>query len=325
VDKTQYISYNVIQGNNMTQFSSLKKSSKTSLERLTQEINKLSNTEGGGGADDRFWKPDVDKSGNGYAVIRFLPAPGEEDVPFVRIWDHGFQGSGGWYIEKSLTTLGQKDPVSEYNSELWNSGVEANKDQVRKQKRRLSFISNVYIVKDPSHPENEGKVFLYQYGKKIFDKLNAAMNPEFQDEDPINPFDLWTGANFKLKIRNVEGYRNYDSSAFDKSEPLFDDDERLESIWKSEHSLQEFIDPSNFKSYEELKTKLHRVLGLSGGAPKPRTTAETPWDDDTPAEQAPRAQKAFTPKPAAAKPAPVMDGGGDEDDDMAFFRRLAEE
>lgn len=304
----------------MVDFASLKKSSRNSLERLTQEVNKLSNPEGGGGADDRFWKPEVDKSGNGYAVIRFLPAPGDEDVPFVRVWDHGFQGPGGWYIEKSLTTLGQKDPVSEYNSELWNSGIEKNKEQVRKQKRRLGFISNIYVVKDPSRPENEGKVFLYQYGKKIFDKLNAAMHPEFQDEQPVNPFDLWTGANFKLKIRNVEGYRNYDSSAFDTAGPLFNDDDKLEAIWKSESSLQEFIDPKNFKSYEELKTKLHRVLGLSGGGARPQTTAESaPWDD-VPAETHPRAQKA-----AFAKPAPVLDDAGGDDDDMAFFKRLAEE
>ena len=304
----------------MVDFASLKKSSRNSLERLTQEVNKLSNPEGGGGADDRFWKPEVDKSGNGYAVIRFLPAPGDEDVPFVRVWDHGFQGPGGWYIEKSLTTLGQKDPVSEYNSELWNSGIEKNKEQVRKQKRRLGFISNIYVVKDPAHPENEGKVFLYQYGKKIFDKLNAAMHPEFQEEDPINPFDLWGGANFKLKIRNVEGYRNYDSSSFDTPGPLFDDDDKLEAIWKSESSLQEFIDPKNFKSYDELKTKLHRVLGLSGGAPRPVTTAaDAPWDD--PAPETP--QRA--PKAAFAKPAPALDVGGEDDDDMAFFKRLAEE
>jgi len=300
----------------------MKKSRGAQLEKITQQLTKLNNPEGGGGADDRFWKPDVDKAGNGYAVIRFLPAPGDEDVPFVRIWDHGFQGPGGWYIEKSLTTLGQKDPVSEYNSELWNSGIDANKDLVRKQKRRLGFISNIYVVKDPSHPENEGKVFLYQYGKKIFDKLNAAMHPEFQDEEPINPFDLWTGANFKLKIRNVEGYRNYDSSAFDTAGPLFDEDDKLEAIWKSESSLQEFIDPKNFKSYEELKTKLHRVLGLAGSV-KPRTTAESaPWEDAAPTAQA------KTPKTAFAKPVAADEGfgGGDEDDEsMEFFKKLAAE
>lgn len=307
----------------MVDFASLKKSRGAQLEKITQQLTKLNNPEGGGGADDRFWKPEVDKAGNGYAVIRFLPAPGEEDVPFVRIWDHGFKGpSGQWYIEKSLTTLGQKDPVSEYNSELWNSGIEANKKIVREQKRRLAFISNIYVVKDPSNPDNEGKVFLYQYGKKIFDKLNAAMHPEFQDEEPINPFDLWTGANFKLKIRQVEGYRNYDSSAFDNAGPLFDEDDALERVWRQEHSLQEFIDPKNFKSYDELKAKLHRVLGLSGAAPV-RTSAEStqPWDDE------PAQAQAKTPRQAFAKPAPQMDDGvGDDDDEsMAFFKKLAAE
>lgn len=300
-------------------FAALKKSSKTSLETLSQAAAKLNNPEGGGGADDRFWKPEVDKAGNGYAVIRFLPAPDGEDVPFVRIWDHGFKGPGGWYIEKSLTTLGQKDPVSEYNSELWNSGIESNKKIVRDQKRRLGFISNIYVVKDPAHPENEGKVFLYQYGKKIFDKLNAAMHPEFQDEEPINPFDLWTGANFKLKIRQVEGYRNYDSSAFDTAGPLFDDDDKLEAIWKKESGLQEFIDPKNFKSYDELKAKLHRVLNLGGGTAQPRSTA---FDDEAPSTPAPSLKEKFAAK-ASAAPTPVMEE--EDDDSMAFFKKLAEE
>jgi len=246
-------------------FSQLKKSRQNQFDKLTSELNKLSETQQGGRSDDdRFWKPEVDKAGNGYAVIRFLPAPANEDVPFVRIWDHGFQGPGGWYIEKSLTTLGKPDPVSEYNTQLWNSGVEANKDLVRKQKRRLSFISNIYVVKDPSHPENEGKVFLYKYGKKIFDKLNEAMNPQFEDEKPINPFDLWEGANFKLKIRDVEGYRNYDKSEFESANPLLGDDAALERVWKQEHSLNTFLEASNFKSYDELKAKLNKVLGLDG-------------------------------------------------------------
>ena len=266
--------------------------------------------------DNRFWKPEVDKSGNGYAIIRFLPAPAGEDVPFVRVWDHGFQGPGGWYIEKSLTTIGQKDPVSEYNTELWNSGIEANKDVVRKQKRRLTYYSNIYVVKDPSHPENEGKVFVFKYGKKIFEKLNAAMNPEFEDEAPMNPFDLWEGANFKIKIRNVEGYRNYDKSEFDTPAPLFDEDDRLESVWKSESPLNEFIDPANFKSYDELKAKLHRVLGLTG-TPRPQTSAEKqPWDEDEPQAAARPAKQAFAPK------APVAE---DDDEPMDFFKKLAED
>jgi len=245
-------------------------------------------------------------------VIRFLPEPEGEDVPFVRIWDHGFQGPGGWYIENSLTTLGQKDPVSEYNSMLWNSGIESNKDIVRKQKRRLSFISNIYVVKDPAHPENEGKVFLYKYGKKIFDKLNETMNPQFEDESPMNPFDLWGGADFKLKIRNVEGYRNYDKSEFDESAPLLDDDEKLEGIWKSEYSLKEFVDPSNFKTYEELQAKLNRVLGLDGGAPATTTAEQAPapsFPERAP-QSAPQERESF-----------------DDDDDasVSFFAKLAQE
>ena len=196
-------------------FASLKKNSKSQFDKLVTEVQKLNAPTQGSQEDNRLWKPEVDKAGNGYAIIRFLPAPDGEDKPYVRIWDHGFQGPGGWYIEKSLTTLGQKDPVSEYNSQLWNSGIEANKELVRKYKRRLSFISNIYVVKDPAHPENEGKVMLYKYGKKIWDKIELAMNPEFEDEQKINPFDFWEGANFKLKIRNVEGYRNYDKSEFE--------------------------------------------------------------------------------------------------------------
>ena len=208
-----------------TSFAQLKRNRKTNFEKLTAEVSQLESGKQTKEEDNRFWKPAVDKAGNGYAVIRFLPAPANEDVPFVRIWDHGFQGPGGWYIEKSLTTLGQKDPVSEYNAQLWATGTKENQATVRKQKRRLHFVSNIYVVSDKSNPQNEGKVFLYQYGKKIWDKINAAMHPEFEDEKPLNPFDLWEGASFKLKIRNVEGYRNYDKSEFDAPAPLFDEDD----------------------------------------------------------------------------------------------------
>ena len=302
-------------------FAALKRNRTEGFANLTSEINKLNKTAPANGPDDRFWKPDVDKAGNGYAVIRFLPEPANEDVPFVRIWDHGFQGPGGWFIENSLTTLGQKDPVSEYNSMLWNSGIEANKDKVRKQKRRLSFISNIYVVKDPSNPQNEGKVFLYKYGKKIFDKLNEAMNPQFEDESPMNPFDLWEGADFKLKIRNVEGYRNYDKSEFDPAAPLLDDDSALEGIWKSENSLQEFINPSNFKTYEELQAKLNRVLGLEGAAPT-STAADTPVMEEAPAPVAPR-EAAAAPAPAA--PAPEVTSDDDDDESLEFFKKLAQD
>lgn len=311
VDKPQ-ITHITYKGNNMsTDFSALKKNRQSIFNNLTNEFTKLNNT-GPSSDDDRFWKPEVDKSGNGYAIIRFLPAPPGEDVPFVRVWDHGFQGPGGWYIEKSRTTLNDKDPVSEYNTQLWNSGIEANKDQVRKQKRRLSFYSNIYVVKDPAHPENEGKVFVFKYGKKIFEKLNAAMNPEFEDEKPMNPFDLWEGANFKLKIRNYEGYRNYDKSEFDTAAPLFNDDEEMEKVWKTEVSLSEFIAPTNFKSYDELKAKLDRVLGLAGNTRVNTTAAQTQEEQST--EPAPIRQT------LTAATASIED-----DDDIDFFRKLADD
>ena len=242
-------------------FANLKKQSKLGslTAKLVKEVEKL-NTNGASG-DDRLWKLEVDKSGNGYAVIRFLPAPDGEDLPFVKLYSHAFQGPGGWYIENSLTTLGSKDPVSEYNSQLWNNGTDAGKDAARKQKRKLTYISNIYVVKDPANPENEGKVFLYKYGKKIFDKLTAAMQPEFEDEEAIDPFDFWQGANFKLKAKNIAGYRNYDSSEFTAVTPLLDDDDALEAIWKKENSLKEFIDADQFKSYDDLKKRLEYVLG----------------------------------------------------------------
>lgn len=300
----------------MVDFSKLKANSgKKSLEDLTKKLASVSGNEGKT-ADDRFWTPTVDKAGNGYAVIRFLPAPPEEDVPFIRIFDHGFQGPGGWYIENSLTTLGKNDPVSEYNSNLWNTGVESNKDIARKQKRRLHFISNIYVVQDSGNPESEGKVFLYKYGKKIFDKLNEAMNPQFADEEAVNPFDLWAGANFKLKIRNVEGYRNYDKSEFEKAGPLKDDDSLLEEIWKKEYSLKTFLEPSNFKSYDELKEKLTKVLNENGGASRMTVAddADIPWGENS---ASPPKQKE---KPAAAIPAVADD---DDDESLEFFKSLA--
>lgn len=296
-------------------FSKLKANSgKKSLEELNAKLAKVSGTQESK-SDDRFWSPSVDKAGNGYAVIRFLPAPPNEDVPFIRMFDHGFQGPGGWYIENSLTTLGKNDPVSEYNSQLWNSGVEANKEIARKQKRRLHFISNIYVVTDSGNPENEGKVFLFKYGKKIFDKLNEAMNPQFADEAPLNPFDLWAGANFKLKIRNVEGYRNYDKSEFDTSKPLLSDDEELEKVWKSEHSLQAFLDASNFKTYDELKARLMKVLAEASAVKSVRAEEEDlPWKTDE--EDAPTFKAAAAPKLAAADE--------DEDDEsLEFFKKLA--
>jgi hypothetical protein len=288
-------------------FSSLKKSRSSSLSRLVSESQKLTGPQSSG-ADDRFWKPEVDKSGNGFAVIRFLPEPNGEDLPFVRLFDHGFQGPGGWYIENSLTSIGEKDPVGEFNSSLWNNGTDSGKEQARKQKRRLKYFSNIYVVKDPANPANEGKVFLYQYGKKIWDKLNEAMNPEFEDETPINPFDFWEGADFKLKIRKVEGYRNYDKSEFDRQLPLLDgDDEKLEKVYDSVYSLQEFLDHKNFKSYDELKIKMLRVLGSS----VPATTAT---------------ESVVAPEPKSAPAPKVSDEVSfDNDDNLSFFEKLAEE
>jgi hypothetical protein len=297
-----------------TSFEALKKNSASELTKLTEALNKLESPQQQNGPDDRIWKPDVDKAGNGYAVIRFLPAPEGEDVPFVRVWDHGFQGpQGQWYIEKSLTTIGQKDPVSEYNTMLWNSGIESNKDLVRKYKRRLSFYSNIYVVKDPTRPENEGKVFLFKYGKKIFEKLNDLMNPQFEDESPVNPFDLWGGANLKLKIRNVEGYRNYDKSEFEESAPLSSDDSLLETVWKSQYSLSDFVEPSNFKSYDELKSKLYRVLALGESAAT-----------EQPQVQAPVQREVSAPTIPTTSAETESFDSSDDDDTMSFFQKLAE-
>ena len=211
--------------------------------------------------DERLWKPELDQSGNGYAVIRFLPSPEGEDLPWAKVWNHAFQGpTGQWYIENSLTTIGQKDPVSEYNSKLWNSGVESDKEIARKQKRKLQYFSNILVVSDPKHPENEGRVFLFRYGKKIFDKMMEAMQPAFEDESPINPFDFWEGADFKLKIRKVDGFWNYDKSEFAAASPIADDESKIETIWKSQYSLAEKLDASNFKSYDELSTRFHAVI-----------------------------------------------------------------
>ena len=292
-----------------TSFAQLKRNRKSNFEKLTAEVSQLESGKQTKEEDNRFWKPAVDKAGNGYAVIRFLSAPANEDVPFVRIWDHGFQGPGGWYIEKSLTTLGQKDPVSEYNAQLWATGTKENQATVRKQKRRLHFVSNIYVVSDKSNPQNEGKVFLYQYGKKIWDKINAAMHPEFEDEKPLNPFDMWEGANFKLKIRNVEGYRNYDKSEFEAPAPLFESDEEMEAVWSKEYSLQEFIDPKQFKPYDDLKARLYKVLALDGSVAPKQSFAE---------EEAPQ------PKAKAPVKQSVQDD--DEDDEgVEFFKKLAEE
>jgi len=305
-----------------TNFASLKKNRSKSLESLNAQLDKISSKSYQDPNAGKFWKPTRDKAGNGFAIIRFLPAPEGEEMPFVRVWDHGFQGPTGlWYIENSLTTINQDDPVSEFNGKLWNSGVDADKDQARKQKRRLKYTSNIYVVKDPAHPENEGKVFMYSFGKKIFDKLNDQMNPTFEDEEPVNPFDLWEGANFRLKIRQFEGYPNYDKSEFDAPTPLSDDDEAMETVWNQQHSLQQLVEPTNFKSYDELKTKLFRVLDLASETVE--VAAPSPYESTTPTDDLDISSSITE---AAAPTAPVAESASavdDDDDDLAIFKDLA--
>ena len=309
-------------------FENLKKQSKLGslTDKLVKEVEKMST--GSNGADERFWKPEMDKTGVGSAIIRFLPAPEGEELPWVKIYSHAFQGPGGWYIENSLTTLGQKDPVSEHNRDLWNSGSEKDKETVRKQKRKLSYYSNIYVVKDPAHPENEGKVFLFKFGKKIFDKILNAMQPEFEDEEPINPFDFWGGANFRLKIRKVEGYWNYDKSEFDSSSALFDDDDALEALWKKEYSLSAIVAPDQFKSYEDLEKRLKYVLGQKSA----RAAVQEQEDEYGSYEQTPSKEEsviaeleqsyARSKSPSLPK---IETSDEDEDDALSYFQRLAED
>ena len=292
-------------------FADLKKQSTLGslTAKLVKEVEKV-NTSGGG--DDRLWKPELDKTGNGYAVIRFLPAPNEEEIPWAKLYSNAFQGPGGWYIENSLTTVGAKDPVSEHNSRLWNSGVESDKDIARKQKRKLSYYSNIYVVKDPTNPHNEGKVFLFKYGKKIFDKIMEAMQPEFEDESAINPFDFWQGANFKLKIKKVAGFWNYDSSEFAAISPVLDDDDALEALWKKEYSLTALTATDQFKSYEDLQKRLQYVLG-NKPAQRPRLDEEVEVEDDA-RSVATRQVEAVT----------ATASSSDEDDALSYFQKLAE-
>ena len=260
-------------------FEALKKNRSNSLNKLNSQLEKISQKSYSDPNEGKMWKPTRDKAGNGFAIIRFLPAAQGEEMPFVRLWDHGFQGPTGlWYIENSLTSIGKDDPVSELNSKLWNSGVDSDKEQARKQKRRLKYIANILVIKDSGNPANDGKVFMYQFGKKIFDKLNDLMNPQFEDENPINPFDFWEGANFRLKIRQFEGYPNYDKSEFDSSSPIANSDEEIEAIWNKQYKLQELVAEKNFKDYNELKAKLYRVLNLNGDSPSSTSTAEEDTD-----------------------------------------------
>jgi len=299
-------------------FASLKKSTYTDLLSKAESLNKTEVR----GADERIWKPEVDKAGNGYAVIRFLPAPDGEDLPWAQVWSHAFQGPGGWYIENSLTTLGKKDPVSDLNRELWNSGNDADKEVARKQKRKLSYYSNIYVISDPANPSNEGRVFLYKFGKKIFDKLTEAMQPAFADETPINPFDFWKGADFKVKIRKVEGYWNYDKSEFSEPSTLkgFDDSE-LETVWKQQYSLAEFTAADKFKTFEQLDERLQTVLNASA------TTRRR--DDELADESEGRYREVKGATEIAAESAPSFKSAvapaGEEDDALSYFAKLANE
>jgi hypothetical protein len=297
----------------------------TSLDKLRQAMESASPSSEGAKKsyqDDTYWKPELDKTGNGYAVVRFLPTPEGEEMPWVSYFDHGFQGPGGWYIEKSLTTLNKKDPVSEYNTQLWNTGIEANKEIARKQKRRLHYVSNVFVVSDPKNPDNEGKVFKYRYGKKIFEQLKEAISPAFEDEQAINPFDLREGANFKIKIRKVDGYWNYDKSEFDSIAPLFDDEEKLNTIYNSVHSLSDVIAPSEFKTYEELKEKLDRVLGLTGSVSNSTAESvaedldEVPWSD---------VNKETVAEEPVISSAEASLSSSEDDDAMDYFKKLAQD
>jgi hypothetical protein len=294
-------------------FNDLKKKSKSGIDELIKKMDDQTKAKDGF-KDDRLWRPEQDKSGNGFAIIRFLPTADGEDVPWAKVYNHAFQGPGGWYIENSLTTIGQKDPVGELNNQLWNSGLESDKDLARVRKRKLTYISNVYIVSDPSNPQNEGKVFLYKYGVKIYEKIQEAMKPEFNDEEPINPFDFWKGANFRIKIRKVGGFTNYDKSEFDSQSVLFDDDAKLEKIWKSEYPLLPFLDASNFKSYDELKTRMQEVLGgdVRATAPNAAKTAEDV------------AEEMVEKKPSLKSKKPVEQDVDDESDALSYFQKLAE-
>jgi len=289
------------------------KTSRSNFEKLTKAIeSKLDQNDNQSKdkyTDERIWKPELDKTGNGYAVIRFLPAGSGEDMPWTRVWSHAFQGPGGWYIENSLTTLNQKDPVSEENTRLWNTGVESDKEIARKRKRKLSYFANILVVSDPKNPQNEGQVKLFKFGKKIFDKIAEKMSPAFDDEKAINPFDFWEGANFKLKIRKVDGYWNYDKSEFEAVTKVADSDDAIKAIWEKQYALKPFLAPDNFKTYDELKEKLIRVIS---GTRK----TETVENVDLPPQ---------TNGSVKSKPVNTPSAGDEDDDTLSYFSKLAED
>ena len=316
-------------------FENLKKQSSIGslTAKLVKEVEKMSTISNGD--DERLWKPTMDKGGVGSAVIRFLPAPEGEELPWAKMYSHAFQGPNGWYIENSLTTIGRKDPLGEHNRELWNTGSETNKEIVRKQKRKLNYYSNIYVIKDPANSQNEGQVKLFKYGKKIFDKIMEAMQPEFEDETPINPFDFWQGANFKLKIVKKDGYWNYDKSEFDRVAPLLDDDDAMEAIWKKEYSLTAVTAPDQFKSYEELERRMNMVLGLKSSYSPTQSRAVVEQEDQyesysqtSTAESLVVEELEQSYARSKSPSLPVLNSVDDEDEDensaLQYFQKLAE-
>ncbi|MAB90248.1 MAG: single-stranded DNA-binding protein [Planctomycetes bacterium] len=290
------------------------KKSKSNFDTLTKQLEKTIDQPDKKNKyqDDRLWKPELDKSGNGFAIIRFLPAIEGEDMPWQRVWHHAFQGPGGqWYIENSLTTLNKKDPVSVENTRLWNTGVESDKDIARKRKRKLQYYSNILVVSDPKHPENDGKIFLYKFGKKIFDKITEAMNPAFEDEKATNPFDFWEGANFKLKIRKVDGFWNYDKSEFEQISKVKTTDDEIDKIWKSQYALKPFVDPTSFKPYDELKEKLNRVLTGTRSTESVEDIDLPPVSNDVPT--------------SSNRTSVEKEEKSNGSDDLSYFSKLAED
>lgn len=305
----------------LAQLRAMRKSSQSSLEKIAAAIEKQ-NTSNKSYQDDRFWKLEADKVGNGSAIIRFLPAREDDELPWIKMYSHGFQGpTGKWYIEDCLTTIGKEDPVVDHCNELWNSGLESDKDIARQRKRKLAYYSNILVISDPKHPENEGKVFIFKYGKKIFDKINDKLHPTFEDESPCDVFSPWEGANFRLRMRKVDGYANFDKSEFDSPTPISEDDEEMLNILNARHRLGEFLDEKNFKAYDELKKKLESVINATGGYQRKAEQAELP---DEPPALKPKQEKAKA-EPKARTVAEPTTGPADDVDEMEFFRGLVDE
>lgn len=289
-------------------FSQLKKQS--SLGSQTEKLLKKLEESASYGTDiQNVFKLETDKMGNGRAVIRFLPAPKGEDDPFIKLYNHGFQNNGKWFIENCPTTLGRQCELCSRNSELWNSGVDANKEIARSRKRKLNYYSNILVINNPANPDLEGQVMLFRYGAKIFDKIKSAMKPEFEEDAAIDPFDFWTGADFRLRVKQVAGYPNYDDSTFCSMSVLNGDDEKLQEIWEKEYSLQELISPDKFKSDEEFTKRLDFVLG----------NKQTTVHDDSESQE----EELDMMKELEESYASRSGGSSEEEDALAYFEQLA--